>query len=313
MERKNGKATRDAYAQALVELGKTHPDVVVLDADLSKSTKTVKFQEVYPDRHLNVGIQEANLVGVASGLAACGKIPFISSFATFLMSKGFDQMRMAVSFSELPVKMVASHGGISIGEDGASQMSIEDIALATTLPGMTVMQPADEFATRALVKQSADYDGAVYIRTGRPSAPLIYDENTKFEIGKGIKLRDGDKVTIVTNGLLVIEALEAAEKLAAEGIEAGVIDMHTVKPLDEELLLAEARKTGHVVVAEEHQIWGGLGSIVSRVLGQHCPSRIEYVAIQDTFAESGEPYELLEKYNLTAPAIEKAVKAVLDH
>lgn len=312
MQRKDGKATRDAYAEALVELGKTHPDVVVLDADLSKSTKTVKFQQVYPDRHINVGIQEANLVGVASGLAACGKIPFISSFATFLMSKGYDQMRMGIAFSELPVKMVASHGGISIGEDGASQMAIEDIALATTLPGMTVMQPADEFATRALVKQSADYDGAVYIRTGRPKAPIVYNESTKFEIGKGIKLRDGDKVTIVTNGLLVIEALEAAEKLSAEGIEVSVIDMHTVKPLDTELLYAEARKTGRVVVAEEHQIWGGLGSIVSRYLAEECPCLIEYVAIQDTFAESGDPYELLVKYNLTAPAIEKAVKAVLN-
>ena len=311
MERKYGKATRDAYGQALVDLGKTHPNVVVLDADLSKSTKSAEFLKVYPERFINVGIQEANLVGVASGLASCGKIPFISSFATFLISKGYDQFRMAVAFSELNVKVVGSHGGISIGEDGASQMSIEDLALVTTLPGFVCMVPTDEFAARALIKQAADYNGPVYIRTGRPKAPIIYNENTSFKIGKGIRLREGKQVTIVANGLLVIEALDACERLKAEGIEAGVIDIHTVKPLDEDLLVEEAKKTGHVVVAEEHQIWGGLGSAVARVLGSKMPCKMEFVAIQDTFAESGLPDELFNKYGLTAAHIVKAVKKVL--
>ncbi len=311
MERKYGKATRDAYGQALAELGKTHSNVIVLDADLSKSTKSAEFQKVFPERFINVGIMEANLVGVASGLAACGKIPFISSFATFLISKGFDQFRMAVAFSELNVKVVGSHGGISIGEDGASQMSIEDLALVTTLPGFVCMVPADEISARALVKQAADYPAPVYIRTGRPKAPLIYNENSTFKIGKGNKLRDGKHVSIVATGLLVIEALEAAERLKAEGIEAGVIDIHTIKPLDEELLVSEAKKTGHVVVAEEHQIWGGLGSAVARVLASKAPCKMEFVAIQDTYAESGLPEELFEKYGLTASHIVKAVKKAL--
>lgn len=311
MERKYGKATRDAYGQALAELGKTHANVIVLDADLSKSTKSAEFQKVFPERFINVGIMEANLVGVASGLAACGKIPFISSFATFLISKGFDQFRMAVAFSELNVKVVGSHGGISIGEDGASQMSIEDLALVTTLPGFVCMVPADEISARALVKQAADYPAPVYIRTGRPKAPLIYNENSTFKIGKGIKLRDGKHVSIVATGLLVIEALEAAERLKAEGIEASVVDIHTIKPLDEELLVSEAKKTGHVVVAEEHQIWGGLGSAVARVLASKAPCKMEFVAIQDTYAESGLPEELFEKYGLTASHIVKAVKKSL--
>ena len=312
MERKMGKATRDAYGEALVEIGKNNPNVVVLDADLSKSTKTFEFGKNFPDRFFNVGIMEANLVGVASGLAAAGKTPFISSFACFLICKGFDQLRMSVAFSELNVKVVASHGGISIGEDGASQMSIEDVALASTLPGFVVMVPADEFAARALVRQSASYDGPIYLRTGRPKAPLVHNTSTKFEIGKGIRLREGKDVSIVANGLLVFEALAAAETLAQEGIQASVIDMHTVKPLDETMLMAEAKKTGHVVVAEEHQLWGGLGSAVARLLSSKAPCKMEFVAIQDTYAESGTPDELMEKYGLTAPHVVKAAKKVLN-
>lgn len=311
MEKVLGKATRDAYGETLIELGKTNPDVVVLDADLSKSTKTYAFSQAYPERFINVGIQEANLVGVASGLAVSGKIPFISSFASFLVCKGYDQIRMGVSFSDVNVKMVASHGGITVGEDGASQMSIEDISLMTSLPGMVVMIPSDEHQTRALVKQSADYKSAIYMRTCRPKAPIIHKPDTKFEIGKGIRLREGKDVTLIATGLLVYEALQAADDLKAQGIEAGVLEIHTIKPLDEKLVLEEAKKTGRVVVAEEHQIWGGLGSAVATFLSKTHPCKMEFVAIQDTYAESGQPDELLEKYGLLSSDIVNAAKKIV--
>lgn len=312
MEKKLGKATRDAYGETLVQLGKINPNVVVLDADLSKSTKTAEFGKVFPERFFNVGIMEANLVGVASGLAASGKIPFVSSFSSFLICKGFDQFRMAVAFSELNVKAVGSHGGISIGEDGASQMSIEDIALTCALPAFSVIVPSDEFAARALIHETAKHNGPVYVRVGRPKAPIIYNADSKFQIGKGIRLREGKDLTIVANGLLVFEALQAADSLKQEGISAAVVDMHTVKPIDRELLVDASRKTGRMVVCEEHQIWGGLGSAVARVLAESAPCPMEFVAVQDTFAESATPDELLEKYGLTAPAILKAAKKVLN-
>jgi transketolase len=311
MQKILGKATRDAYGEALVEIGKVNPEVVVLDADLSKATKSVIFSEKFPERFFNVGIQEANLVGVAVGLASCGKIPFISSFASFLVSKGFDQLRMGVAFSELNVKVVGSHGGISVGEDGASQMSIEDIALMTSLPGFAVLVPSDEICTRALVLEAAKHLGPVYIRTGRPKAPIVYKAGTEFKIGKGIRLREGKDLTIIANGLEVFEALEAAERLADEGISASVIDMHTVKPLDTDLILEEAKRTGHILVAEEHQIWGGLGSAVATFLAKKHPCKMGFIAIQDTFAESGRSEELLEKYGLTHPHIIKAAKKIL--
>ena len=311
MEKKLGKATRDAYGQVLVELGKENPNVVVLDADLSKSTKTADFGKAFPDRFFNVGIMEANMVGVASGLAACGKIPFVSSFACFLICKTYDQLRMGVAFSELNVKVVVSHGGISIGEDGASQMSIEDLALAMTLPGFAVMVPCDEFEARALIRQAAEHKGPVFVRTCRPKTTIIHNAGTRFEIGKGIQLREGKDITLVANGLLVFEALQAAEVLAQQGVDAGVVEIHTVKPLDEELLIREAKKTGHVVVAEEHQIWGGLGSAVARVLAEKAPCRMEFVAINDTYAESGEPDAIFDKYGLSSPHIVKASKRAL--
>lgn len=311
MEKKYGKATRDAYGETIIEIGKVNPDVVVLDADLSKSTKSYAFSQKFPERFFNVGIQEANLVGVAAGLASCGKIPFISSFASFLVCKGFDQFRMSVAYSELNVKVIGSHGGITVGEDGASQMSIEDVALMTSLPKFVVMVPCDEISTRALVLETVKYPAPVYIRTGRPKAPIVHKVGTEFKIGKGVRLREGKDLTLIANGFLVFEALQAAERLAEEGISASVIDMHTVKPLDTELILEEAKKTGHVVVAEEHQIWGGLGSAVATLLAKKHPCKMGFVAIQDTYAESGQPEELLEKYGLTSPYILKAAKKVL--
>lgn len=311
IEKKLGKATRDAYGQVLVEIGRENSDVVVLDADLSKSTKSAEFAKVFPERFFNVGIMEANMCGVASGLAASGKIPFISSFATFLISKGYDQLRMGVSFSELNVKVVGSHGGISVGEDGASQMSIEDLALTATLPGFRVIVPSDEVSARALIREAARTNGPVFIRTGRPKAPLIHAKEDGIKIGKGVRVREGKDVSIIANGLLVFEALAAADQLQSEGISAAVIDMHTIKPLDEALLAEESKRTGHIVVAEEHQIWGGLGSNAARVLAEKAPCRMEFVAIQDTFAESGQPDELFDKYGLSAPHIVKAAKKVL--
>ena len=306
-----GAATRDAYGKALVHLGKTNPDVVVLDADLSKSTKTCLFAEAFPERFFDCGIQEANMVGVAAGLASQGKIPFVSSFACFLICKTHDQLRMSVAFPGLNVKIVTSHGGISVGEDGASQMAIEDIALMTSLPFFTVLVPSDEACTRALVLETAKHIGPVYIRTGRPKAPIVHKAATEFKIGKGVRLREGKDLTIIANGLEVFEALEAAERLAEEGISASVIDMHTVKPLDTDLILEEAKRTGHVVVAEEHQIWGGLGSAIATFLAKKHPCKMGFVAIQDTFAESGKSDELLEKYGLTYPHIIRTAKKIL--
>jgi len=306
-----GLATRDAYGQALAEIGRRNPKVVVLDADLSSSTRTALFAKEFPDRFINVGIAEANMVGMAGGLASCGMVPFISSFACFLTCKGYDQLRMAVAVPHLNVKVVSSHGGISVGEDGASQQSIEDVALMTSLPGFVVMIPSDEHAARALVKAAAEYVGPVYIRTGRPKAPIVHTAETKFEIGKGVIVRPGKDVTIVANGLLVCGAVAAAEELAARGIQAAVVDMHTVKPIDQALLAEQAAKTGAIVTAEEHQIWGGLGAAVAQAVAHSRPVPMEFVAIQDTYAESGKPEELMEKYGLTARQIVQAVDRVL--
>lgn len=313
MERKLGAATRDAYGKALIDIGKEHANVIVMDADLSKSTRTDGFGKAFPDRFIDIGIQEANLVGIAAGLASCGKIPVISSFACFLMCKGYDQLRMGVAFPELPVKVITSHGGISIGEDGASQQSVEDFALAATLPNFTVIVPSDEFEAKALIKQCITHKGPVYVRTGRSKAPIVYNENTKFEIGKGIQLRQGTDVTLVACGLLVFEALDAADKLKAKGISASVIDIHTLKPIDKDLLIADAKKTGAVVTAEEHLIWGGLGSVVSQTLSQYHPVPVEFVGLNDTYAESGDPDELLNKYGLNSDTIVKAAEKVISH
>jgi len=284
---------------------------VVLDADLATSTRTAFFAKEFPDRFINVGIAEANMVGLAGGLAASGLIPFISSFACFLTCKGYDQLRMAVAYPCLNVKVVASHGGISVGEDGVSQQAIEDVALMTSLPGFVVMVPSDEHATRALVAAAAEYVGPVYIRTCRPKAAIVHSPATRFEIGNGVVLRQGDDVTLVANGLLVWEACVAAERLQAQGIRAAVVDVPTVKPMDAPLLLDQARRTGALVVAEEHQIWGGLGSAVACVLAQGRPTPLEFVAIQDTYAESGKPEDLMVKYGLTASHIVQAARRAI--
>ncbi|MBI4388380.1 MAG: transketolase family protein [Candidatus Omnitrophica bacterium] len=306
-------ATRDAYGKALAELGKTNPNVIVLDADLAKSTKSEAFGKAFPNRFFDCGIQEANMAGVAAGLAMSGFIPFMNSFACFLMCKTYDQLRMSVAFPELNVKAVGSHGGISIGEDGASQQSIEDFSLAASLPNFTVLSACDEVSTAALVPKIAEHKGPLFMRTGRPKAPLVYDAKNapKFEIGKGNIVREGRDLSIFANGLLVFEALVAADNLSQKGIEASVIDIHTIKPIDRELVIAQAKKTKAVVSCEEHQIYGGLGSIISKVLSEECPTPIEFVAIQDTYAESGTPDELMEAYKLTAPHIQKACEKVL--
>jgi transketolase len=308
-----GKATRDAYGEALRELGADHQDIVVLDADLAKSTKSFAFGEKFPDRFFNVGIQEANLVGMAGGLASCGKTPFISSFAAFVILKGFDQLRMAVSYPKLNVKVVGSHGGISIGEDGASQQSVEDVALACALPDFVVCVPSDEHQMRAAVKAAYEHNGPVYIRSGRPKAPLVYDATpTDFAFGRATQLRDGGDLTIIANGIMVAAALVAAEALAADGVQARVLDMATVKPLDEEAVRTAAEQTGAIVAAEEHLVHGGLGARVAQAVCRTHPVPMEFVGVEDTYAESGDPAALMEKYGLTAREVEAAARRVLE-
>lgn len=311
-EKKMGKATRDAYGAALVEVGRRNPHVVVLDADVSGSTRSSLFAKEFPDRFFNFGIAEANMVGAAAGLASCGKIPFASSFAAFLVNKSFEQLRMSVANPHLNVKFCGSHSGISLGDDGASQMAVEDIALACSLPGFVVLAPADETGTKALVKRATEHVGPVYIRTSRPSCPLVYEPgDEEFVIGKARVLREGRDVTIMAVGLLVWEALEASWTLEERGVEAAVLDMHTVKPIDEEAIVAAAGQTGAIVTAEEHLLMGGLGSRVAEVTAKHCPVPIEFIGLADTYAESGTPAQLFDKYGLTARHIAAAVEKVL--
>jgi transketolase len=307
-----GKATRDAYGEALRDLGRDHPEIVVLDADLAKSTKSATFGEAFPDRFFNVGIQEANLVGMAGGLASCGKVPFISSFAAFVILKGFDQLRMAVSYPRLNVKVVGSHGGISIGEDGASQQSVEDVALACALPHFVVCVPSDEHQMRAVVRAAWEHDGPVYIRSGRPKAPLVYDATPEgFTFGKATRVREGSDITIIANGLMVAASLVAADALAADHISARVVDMATVKPLDEDEVRAAAAETGAIVVAEEHLLHGGLGARVAQAVCRLHPVPMEFVGIDDTYAESGDPEALMRKYGLTSDRVVAAARSVL--
>lgn len=311
LDLKMGRATRDAYGDALAAAGASHPELVVLDADLAKSTKAWSFGAKYRDRFINCGIAEANMVGIASGLAACGKTVFASSFASFLICKSYDQMRMGIAYSDLPVKLVGSHGGITLGEDGASQMSVEDLALTTSLPGFTVVVPADEVSTLALTKELVSWPHPAFMRTGRAKTWIVHKPETRFAIGKAVVLREGTDVAIVACGIMVAQALIAADELAKGGIETTVVDMHTVKPLDEEVLSAVAKRCGAVVAAEEHQVWGGLGAAVAQALGRLQPVPFEHVGIRDTYAKSGTPESILEKYGLTPREVAAAARAAV--
>jgi transketolase len=310
-EVKLGAATREAFGRTLVELGRENKDIVVCDADLSHSTMTTYFAKEFPDRFFSCGIAESNMVGIAAGLASAGKIPFASSFSAFLMTKGFEQLRVCAAYPKVNLKVVGTHSGISIGEDGPSQMSVEETALACSLVGFVVLAPADETATKALVRLAAAHVGPVFIRTGRPKVPIVYGADQKFEIGKAIEVVAGSDVAIIANGLLVAQAILAAETLESEGISARVIDMHTVKPLDREAIRRAAAETGAMVVAEEHLVDGGLGVRVAQVVAETAPCPMEFVGIHDTYAESGQPDELLEKYGLVARDVAAAVRKVV--
>ena len=295
------KSTRQAYGEALVELGKINKDVVVLDADLTKSTKTNLFQEKFPERHFNVGIAEADLIGTAAGLATCGKIAFASTFAMFAAGRGFEQIRNTVAYPKLNVKIAPTHAGISVGEDGGSHQSVEDIALMRAIPGMVVLSPADAVETKKMVFAAAEYNGPVYIRMGRLDVETIFDEATyDFQIGIANTVREGNDVTIAATGLMTAEALKAADILAQEGISVRVINVGTIKPLDGETILKAAQETKFIITAEEHSVIGGLGSAVSEFLSEVHPTKVKKLGIYDKFGQSGKANELLEKYELTA-------------
>jgi transketolase len=306
-----GPATRDAFGDALVELGATKPEIVVVDADLANSTMASKFQKAYPDRFIEVGIAESNMVGVAAGLASCGKEAWATSFSVFLLANAYDQIRVSVAFPKLNVKLCGSHSGISIGPDGPSQMGIEDIALACALPGFTVIVPCDAEQTRAAVLAASALDGPVFIRTGRSKTPVIYENGDAFTLGKANTIREGNDVTLIACGLTVALALDAAKLLADEGIEARVLDMATVKPLDEEAVAKAARETKGIVVVEEHLLDGGLGSRVAMAAAKSSPTRMAFIGVDNTFAESGLPEDVLTKYGFTPENVVAAAKGLL--
>lgn len=303
-------ATRVSYGNALVELAKEHDDVYVLDADLAAATQTAIFKKEFPERHIDCGIAEANMTGIAAGLSTCGFVPFVSTFAMFAAGRSFEQVRNSIGYPHLNVKIGATHAGISVGEDGASHQCNEDIALMRAIPGMVVINPSDDVEAKAAVKAAYEHEGPVYLRFGRLAVPVINDRpDYKFEIGKGVELRDGKDCTIIATGLCVSEALEAAEKLAADGIDAQVINIHTIKPLDEELVIAAAKKTGRIFTVEEHSVIGGLGAAVSECLSENCPTKVTRIGMNDVFGESGPAKELLHKYKLDADGIYERIAA----
>jgi transketolase len=306
-----GKSTREAFGQALAALGGEHPEIVVVDGDVNNSTRTELFAKKFPERFFNVGIAESDMVGVAAGLASSGKRAWCSSFAVFVMCNAYDQLRMSVAFPNLDVKVVGTHAGISIGEDGPSQMGIEDVSLACSLPNFTVVVPADEPSTHAAVKALAAIKTPAFLRAGRPNVPVVYPNGCDLQLGKANRLRDGKDLTIIANGLMVAPALQAADTLAGQGVQARVLDMHTVKPCDDAAVLAAARETGRIVVAEEHLAHGALGSAVAMSAARQQPVPMRFVNLGDRFAESGKPEELLEKYGLTANDIVKAAKELV--
>ena len=305
-------ATRDSYGNALASLGKEHENLVVLDADLAAATKTGIFKKEFPERHIDCGIAEANMIGIAAGLASTGKVPFCSSFAMFAAGRTFEQIRNSVGYPHLNGKIGATHAGISVGEDGATHQCNEDIALMRTIPGMTIINPSDDIEAKAAVKAAYEMEGPVYLRFGRLAVPVINDrDDYKFEIGKGVVLKEGTDLTLIATGLEVAESLAAAEKLEAEGISVEVINMHTIKPLDVDLVVRSAAKTGKVVTVEEHSIIGGLGSAVAEVIAEKQPAKLLRIGVEDRFGESGPALKLLEKYELDAAGIYKKVKAFL--
>lgn len=305
------QATRDAYGKALLELGQKYENVVVLDADLSKSTKTADFAKVFPDRFINAGIAEQNMIGMAAGLAASGKVVFASSFAIFATGRAFEMVRNSLAYGKLNVKVCATHAGITVGEDGGSHQSVEDISLMRSIPNMLVIAPADGVSTGAALEQLYKHQGPAYLRLGRPAVPVIYDDNLDFKIGRGIELRKGSAATIAACGIMVAKALEAAEVLAAEEIEVSVLDMHTIKPIDKELLIRKARETGCILSVEEHSIIGGLGSAVCEVLGENYPVPVLRMGINDLFGQSGKPDELLQHYGLSVAKIVQNIHDLL--
>lgn len=302
-------ATRESYGNALVELGAEHDNLIVLDADLAAATKTGVFKKAYPDRHIDCGIAECNMMGIAAGLSTTGIVPFASTFAMFAAGRAFEQVRNSIGYPHLNVKIGATHAGISVGEDGATHQCNEDIALMRTIPGMVILNPADDVEAKACVKAAYEYNGPVYLRFGRLAVPVINDRpDYKFELGKGVVLREGKDVTIVATGLCVSSALEAAEKLAVDGIDAKIINIHTIKPLDEELIVAAAKETGKVVTVEEHSVIGGLGSAVCDALAEKCPVPVKKIGVQDVFGESGPAAALLAKYKLDGEGVYEQVK-----
>lgn len=303
-------ATRQAYGEVLLELGEKNKEIVVLDADLSKSTMTTHFAGKYPERFFNMGIAEQNMYGVAAGLALSGKTVFASTFAMFAAGRAFEVIRNSIGYTKANVKICATHAGITVGEDGGSHQTIEDIALMRTIPGMTVISPSDGMSARLLIKAAAEYNGPVYVRLGRAAVPGIYEEDSKIQIGRGMCVVEGSDYTVIATGVMVNEAMIAAETLKAEGISLRVIDIHTIKPIDKEIIIKAAKETKGIVTAEEHSVFGGLGSAVAEVIVQNHPAKMAFVGLQDTFGESGKPAELLVKYGLTAAEIVKAVKSL---
>ncbi|MCR5631961.1 MAG: transketolase family protein [Eubacterium sp.] len=302
-------ATRDSYGNALVELGKEKDNVVVLDADLAAATKTATFKKAFPERHIDCGIAESNMIGIAAGLSTCGKVPFASTFAMFAAGRAFEQVRNSVGYPHLNVKIGATHAGISVGEDGASHQCNEDIALMRTIPGMTIINPSDDIEAKAAVKAAYEIDGPVYMRFGRLAVPVINDNaDYKFEVGKGVLLKDGTDITILATGLEVGESLKAAESLEADGVSARVINIHTIKPIDKDIVVKAAKETKKLFTVEEHSIIGGLGSAVAEVLAEENPAPLYRIGVRDTFGESGPAVELLHKYKLDAEGIYEQIK-----
>lgn len=304
-------ATRDAYGEALKELGEKNNDIVVLDADLSGSTKTIVFKKAFPERFINVGIAEQSLIATAAGLATAGKIPFASTFAVFASGRAFEIIRNSVCYPKLNVKIAATHAGLTVGEDGATHQALEDISIMRSLPNMVVINPADAVEAKQCIYRAAEYDGPVYIRLGRSKVPVIFDETYRFEIGKGVELVEGNDVTIIATGIMVEKALKAAEELGKEGVSARVINISTIKPIDEEIIIKAAKETKGIVTIEEHSIIGGLGSAVAEVLVENYPTHLERIGVEDTFGESGDGNKLLEKYGLNEKNIIDKAKRIL--